>query len=118
MHTASGEPLNAATHPSQRESPAPTPPAPRERPIPKAHPAIFWLGIVLMALSFSVYPSYGLIAVLPLTPTGRMEVGVAAWATSWCCFALGSALAGAEGVEFLHRLFRRRATRSDPEAVE
>lgn len=117
MHAASGESLNAATHTSPTDSPAHRAGHP-ERAIPRAHPAIFWLGIVLMVLSFSVYPGYGLIVALPLTATGKMEVGVAAWATSWGCFALGSALAGAEGVEFLRRVFRRRTTSSDRGAVE
>ena len=100
--------MSTATETSP-ESPAGDPGrAHRKDPLPKAHPAVFWTGIVLMVLSFAVYPGYGIIVSSPLSPTVKLEAGIAAWITSWVSFALGSALAGAEGVEFLRRLFLRK----------
>lgn len=80
-----------------------------KHPPPKPHPAAFRSGILLMIASFFVYPGYGVIATLPLSPDDKLEAGVVAWAASWGSFALGSTLAGTEGVEFLRRLFRRRS---------
>ncbi len=84
-------------------------------PAARSHPARFWIGVLVMALSFLVYPGYGLIAALPLSPSEKLEAGVAAWMTSWGSFALGSALAGAEGAEFLRRLVRRKRGETSPD---
>ena len=63
--------------------------------------ARFVAGIVLMAISFLVYPTYPMILVLSLSD--RMKIGVAVLASllSWGVFCSGFYLAGREGYEWL-----------------
>ncbi len=84
------------------------PAARRRRDLPKPHPATFRIGLALMIVSFALYPVYGVILALPVAQATKVELGFAAWAASWGAFTLGSALAGAEGLESLRRLARRR----------
>lgn len=76
-------------------------PAAAGRNLPKPHPAILRCGLILMVASFALYPACALIFVLPVSVATKAELGIAAWAVSWGAFALGSALAGAQGVEWL-----------------
>jgi hypothetical protein len=70
----------------------------------------FWTGVSFMATSFALYPAYALIAFLPISPTSKIACGLAGWMFSWSLFALGSALAGKEGVRYLKdALFHRRS---------
>ena len=70
----------------------------------------FWIGVALIVMSFALYPAYGLIAFLPITAEGKIGYGIAGWILSWSLFALGSALAGKEGVRYVREtVFRRRS---------
>jgi hypothetical protein len=63
-----------------------------------------------MATSFALYPAYALIAFLPISATSKIACGLAGWMFSWSLFAIGSALAGKEGVRYLKEaIFRRRS---------
>lgn len=84
------------------------PAAVRSRGLPNPHPAVLRIGVVLMVASFALYPTYGLILALPVSHASKVELGFAAWVTSWGVFTLGSALAGAKGIESLRRWTRRR----------
>jgi hypothetical protein len=59
-------------------------------------------------LSFALYPSYPLIALLPLPVETRVFGALAAWAASWSLFAVGTALAGRDALDYLKRLVTRR----------
>ena len=61
----------------------------------------FVAGIVLMAISFLVYPAYPMILFLSLSD--RMKIGVAVLASllSWGVFCGGFYLAGREGYDWL-----------------
>lgn len=67
-----------------------------------------------MVTSFVLYPAYALIAFLPLTPEGKIELGLAGWAVSWSLFALGSTLAGGEGVRYVREALLRRRSLTPP----
>ena len=71
-------------------------------------PWAFRAGSALIVLSFALYPSYPLIALLPLPVETRVFGGLAAWAASWSLFAAGTALAGREALGYLKRLITRR----------
>jgi hypothetical protein len=58
----------------------------------------FWLGVVLMALSFAVYPAYPLVAFFPMSWSGRAGVAAALVAISWSMFLVGSLFAGKKGL--------------------
>lgn len=68
----------------------------------------FRVGSALVVLSFALYPSYPLIALLPVPVETRVFGELAAWVVSWSLFAAGTALAGRDAVDFLKRLFTRR----------
>jgi hypothetical protein len=68
----------------------------------------FRVGSALIVLSFALYPSYPLIALLPLTVEKRVFGELAAWAVSWSLFAAGTALAGRDALDYLKRLVTRR----------
>ncbi len=55
----------------------------------------FWLGVMLMALSFGIYPEYLVVSFLPI-------------AVSWGMFFVGSVLVGKKGVAYLKRRFFER----------
>ena len=61
-------------------------------------PWAFRVGSALIVLSFALYPSYPLIALLPVPVEARVFGGLAA----------GTALAGREALGYLKRLFTRR----------
>jgi len=67
----------------------------------------FRVGSALIVLSFALYPSYPLIALLPVPVERRLLGELAAWVASWLLFAAGTALAGRDALDYL----RRRATR-------
>lgn len=64
----------------------------------------FWIGVALIAASFSVYPSFPAIALLPISAEARLAGSFAAWALSWLVFLAGAALAGRGGIEYLKEL--------------
>jgi uncharacterized membrane protein (DUF485 family) len=71
---------------------------------------LFIAGVVLMVISFLVYPAYPIIIVfLPASNTVKISVIVTAWFLSWGVFSAGIFLAGVEGYEWLKKLRRRRA---------
>jgi len=70
---------------------------------------VLWAGLALMIASFALYPGYLLVAVLPITRLAKVEVDLALWLLSWCSFSVGSAMAGAKGVEYLERRWQRRS---------
>jgi hypothetical protein len=70
----------------------------------------FWIGVACAATSFALYPAYALIVFLPISPESKIACGLAGWMLSWSLFALGTALAGKEGLRYLKdALFRRRS---------
>jgi hypothetical protein len=68
----------------------------------------FWLGIILMALSFGIYPSYPVVPFLPISAWHKGEVAIGLSAVSWGMFLVGSALVGKKGVAYLKRRFFAR----------
>ena len=74
----------------------------------------FWIGVALMATSFALYPAYALIVFLPISPQGKIGCGLAGWMLSWSLFALGSALAGKEGVRYVRETLLRRRSLTPP----
>jgi hypothetical protein len=70
----------------------------------------FFFGIVLMAGSFMVYPTYPIILLwLPLSASVKAGASVAVWVLSWATFSLGVLLAGPEGYEWFKTLRARFA---------
>jgi hypothetical protein len=65
--------------------------------------ARFVAGIVLMALSFLVYPAYPMILFLSFPDRVKIGVAVLASLLSWGVFCGGFYLAGREGYEWLKR---------------
>jgi len=67
----------------------------------------FWIGVALIAASFAIYPAYPVIALLPVPASVRVLGVIGGSLVSWSMFALGTALAGREGVAYLKRLLWR-----------
>ena len=65
----------------------------------------FWLGVILMALSFGIYPAYPVVPFLPISAWRKGEVAMGLAAVSWGMFLLGSVLVGKKGVAYLKRHF-------------
>jgi len=65
----------------------------------------FWLGVILMALSFGIYPAYPVVPFLPISAWRKGEVALGLAAVSWGMFFLGSVLVGKKGVAYLKRRF-------------
>lgn len=63
----------------------------------------FWLGVILMALSFAVYPAYHLVAVFPMSWAGKVGVAAGLVAISWSMFLVGSLFAGEKGLARLRQ---------------
>ena len=78
------------------------------RRAPNARRVRFIVGIVLMAVSFLVYPAYSLIILsLPVSGTIKVGVIVAASLLSWAVFSAGIFFAGREGYDWLKGLWKR-----------
>ena len=70
-------------------------------------------GVVLMAISFLVYPAYPVIILwLPVSHGGKMGAIVTAWLLSWSVFTVGALLAGLRGYEWLKEMWRRKGRES------
>ena len=65
----------------------------------------FWLGVILMALSFGIYLAYPVVLFLPISAWRKGEVAVGLAAVSWGMFLVGSVLVGKKGVAYLKRRF-------------
>jgi hypothetical protein len=65
----------------------------------------FWLGVVLMALSFGIYPVYPWVAFLPMSWLDKVGVAAGLAAISWSMFLVGSLFAGKEGLVYLKQRF-------------
>lgn len=63
--------------------------------------ASFWLGAILVLLSFAIYPAYPLLPFLPISLWQKGGVGIALAALSWAMFFAGSALGGKKGLPYL-----------------
>lgn len=63
--------------------------------------AAFWLGAILVLLSFAIYPAYPLVPFLPISLWQKGGVGIALAALSWAMFLAGSALVGKKGLAYL-----------------
>jgi hypothetical protein len=73
----------------------------------------FIIGVVLMAMSFLIYPAYPLIILfLPSSGRVKFDVIVALSLLSWAVFSVGIFLAGLEGYEYLKKLWKRRTSAS------
>jgi hypothetical protein len=68
----------------------------------------FWLGVILMALSFGIYPAYPVVPFLPISAWRKGEVAMGLAAVSWGMFFVGSVLVGKKGVAYLKRRFFER----------
>jgi len=68
----------------------------------------FWIGLALITASFGIYPAYPVIALLPVPAEVRVAGVIAGSLVSWSIFALGTTLAGREGIAYLKRLLARR----------
>ena len=74
----------------------------------------FWLGVILMALSFGIYPAYPVVPFLPISAWRRGEVAMGLSVVSWGMFFVGSVLVGKKGVAYLkRRFFERGSTNGD-----
>ena len=71
-------------------------------------PWAFRIGSALIVLSFALYPSYLLIALLPVPVETKVLALLAAWGASWALFAAGTALAGRDALDYLKRWVTRR----------
>ncbi|GEM_PF-1285905 len=78
-----------------------------ERCAPNAKRVRFFAGIGLMAVSFSVYPAYPIILLLPFSGQIKVAVMVAASLLSWGIFGAGFLLAGREGYDWLKGVCKR-----------
>jgi len=68
----------------------------------------FWIGIILVTLSFGIYPTYLIVAILPISLLSRSGVAVGLLAVSWGMFCAGSVLVGKQGLAILkRRIFSR-----------
>ena len=78
--------------------------------------ASFWLGVILLLLSFGIYPAYPLVPFLPISLWQKGGVGIALAAVSWTMFLAGSALVGKKGLAYLKGWFPgQREDRSRPD---
>ena len=68
----------------------------------------FWLGVMLMALSFGIYPAYLVVAFLPISAWRKGGAAMGLLAVSWGMFFVGSVLVGKKGVAYLKRRFSER----------
>ena len=68
----------------------------------------FWLGVILIALSFGIYPAYPVVVFLPISMWRKGEVAMGLAAVSWGMFFVGSVLVGKKGVAYLKRRFFER----------
>ncbi len=77
------------------------------RRAPESKGLRFIAGVVLMAVSFLVYPAYSAIILLPPF-SGKLKALVIALASllSWSAFGIGIFLAGKEGYDWLKRLWK------------
>jgi len=82
-------------------------------------PPSFWVGAVLMLLSFGIYFAYPMVPFLPVSIWQKGGVGIGLAGVSWGMFLAGSALVGKKGVVHLkRRVFRQREHRSARDSDE
>jgi hypothetical protein len=70
-------------------------------PLPRPRGFSFWLGVVLIALSFAIYPAYPVVPFLPISRWAQGGAAVGMSVLSWGMFIAGSLLAGKKGVAYL-----------------
>jgi hypothetical protein len=68
----------------------------------------FWLGVILMALSFGIYPAYPMVVFLPISRWDKVGVAVGMAAISWSMFFVGSGFVGKKGLAYLKQRFSSR----------
>ncbi len=68
----------------------------------------FWLGVILMVLSFGIYPAYSVVPFLRISRWSQGGVVIAMSVVSWAMFFVGTVLAGQEGVAYVKRRFSWR----------
>ena len=69
----------------------------------------FIAGIVLIVISFLVYPAYPMIILfLRYSPRVKFDLIVVLSFLSWIVFSVGIMLAGLEGYEWLKNLWKRK----------
>jgi hypothetical protein len=72
----------------------------------------FRVGSALVVASFAIYPTYPLIAILPVAVKTRVFGELAAWVVSWALFCVGTALTGKDAIAYVkHLLTGRTAAR-------
>ena len=77
-------------------------------PARRPRPLSFWLGVILMVLSFGIYPAYPMVAFLPISLWDKAGAAVGLAAVSWGMFGVGCMLVGNKGLAYLKRRFRSR----------
>jgi hypothetical protein len=65
-------------------------------------------GVILMALSFGIYPAYPMVAFLPISRWDKAGVAVGLAGISWSMFLVGSVVVGKKGVDHLRQRFFSR----------
>ncbi len=68
----------------------------------------FWIGIGLMAISFSFLPVSAVLFYLAMPSDTMLGMLVGGWIVSWGLTFVGTLLAGKEGYPYLKRIVRKR----------
>ncbi len=68
----------------------------------------FWIGIGLMAISFSFLPVSAVLFYLAMPSDTMLGMLVGGWIVSWGLFFVGTLLAGKKGYPYLKRIVRKR----------
>ena len=85
---------------------------------PTARRLRFWIGVALIAVSFTVYLAYfAIVLLLPYSVEAKVSAIVAASLLSWAGFGLGIFLAGHEGYHLVKRVCRRRNENRDAQSA-
>jgi len=68
---------------------------------------LFRIGLILIGISFLVYPFYLYIPALPFTVKDKGVIFVASSMLSWGAFGCGTVLSGKEGYPYLKSFVRK-----------
>ncbi len=71
--------------------------------LPQSESASFWLGVVMIAASFAIYPLYVVIAFLPVPLDARVAGAIIGSILSWAVFFTGALISGRRGVTYVKR---------------
>jgi hypothetical protein len=94
-------------HPPSLAPPLPIEP-PALPPVQRSRQLSFWLGVILIALSFGIYPAYPMVAFVPISLWNKAGAAVGLSAVSWGMFGAGCMLVGKKRLAHLRRRFLSR----------